>query len=344
MTNDRRSTFRYLRLAALSLALALLGSTSIASVVAQDASPEASPMAVACDSPGLPPGTPTPMDDMAMGEMDMATPMAVEEAEEDVLGTAADEATAAAIMAAIENYVACYNEGQATGDPGLYVALESSNYWESQGYATPWDYAASELESPFSSVELLGMSNAMSWDDGRVSADIEFVLGDYWYNHWRVFLVEQDGTWLWDQEAPLPPQPDVDFVSVNGINLTETTDEATGEVTYGFQSRSGSWDFVATDAIIFNITNTGVELHEAVVVQLPEGADPLGLLDGSVPSEDVTVLGGVFGLAPEQSADLTFLNLPAGTYTLLCFFPSPEGVPHAAQGMVQNFNIVEPAS
>lgn len=283
------------------------------------------------------------MDDMDMGapEGEEASPVAVEEVE--VAGTDADEATGAAIVAAIENYAACYNEGQATGDPGLYVALESADFITSQGYGTPWDRAADELGSPFPTATLLSVDNATVWDDGRVSAEVELQLGDHWYNKWRVYLVEQDGAWLWDEQSNLPPTPDVDFVSVNGINITESTDEATGEITYAFESFSGSWDFVATDAIIFNITNSGVEPHEAIVLQLPEGTDPMGILDGSVNFEDVNIIGGVFPILPETSGDLTLLNLPAGTYTMICFFPSPDGAPHAVHGMIQQFNIVEAA-
>ena len=77
MTNDRRSTFRCARLAVAALALGIFSSAGIAGVSAQDASPEASPASVACVSPGLPPGTPTPMDDMA--GMDMGSPEAMEE-------------------------------------------------------------------------------------------------------------------------------------------------------------------------------------------------------------------------------------------------------------------------
>lgn len=120
MTTDRRSTFRCARLAAAALALGIFSSAGFASVSAQDATPAASPAAVACDSPGLPPGTPTPMemaspeamDGMDMGtpaaeEEAMGTPAAVAEAEEDVTGAAADEATAATVFATVENYVAC---------------------------------------------------------------------------------------------------------------------------------------------------------------------------------------------------------------------------------------------
>jgi hypothetical protein len=28
---------------------------------------------------------------------------------------------------------------------------------------------------------------------------------------------------------------------------------------------------------------------------------------------------------------------------MICFFPGPDGAPHAAHGMIQQFNIVEPA-
>ena len=144
--------------------------------------------------------------------------------------------------------------------------------------------------------------------------------------------------------SPLPPTPNVDFVAVNGINITETTDEATGEITYAFVSFSGSWDFVATEAIVFNFTNSGAELHEAIVMQLPEGADPMGLLDGSVAVRRCHLPRWRLRHPPGGSADLTFLNLPVGTYTMICFYPAPDGAPHAVHGMVQQFNIVEPAA
>ncbi len=364
MITDRRSTFRCARLAVAALALGVFSSAGIASVGAQDAtpmaSPAASPAAVTCVSPGLPPGTPTPQDDMSgmdMGtpgaeeSMEMASPeagesteMASPEASPTETGSPADEADSATAIAVIQNYAACYNEGQATGDPGLYVVLESTTYVTSQGYVTRYDRVDDELGSPFKTAKLLSVDNVMLWGDGRISADVQVLLGPYWFNEWRVFLTKQGDTWLWDQEVSLPSHPDVDTVAVNGINITETKDESTGDITYAFVSYSGSWDFTETDAIIFNFTNSGQEAHEAILMQLPEGADPMGLLDGSVAFEDVTFIGGVFDIEPGTSADLTVVGLPVGTYTLVCFFPAPDGAPHAAHGMIQQFNIVAPAS
>jgi hypothetical protein len=297
------------------------------------------------DMAGMEMGSPEAMEGMAMGtpaaeEEAMGTPAAVAEEEEVVTGTAADEATAATIFAAVENYAACYNEGQASGDPGLYVALESTGFLETQGYTNRYNRAADEVGSPFATAELLSIDNAMVWEDGRVSADVQVLIGPYWFNEWRWFLIEEDGVWKTDEQAPLPPQPDVESVAVNGLNITETTDEASGEITYAFESYSGSWDFTESEALIFNITNSGAEAHEAIVMQLPEGADPMGILDGSLDMSQVTFYGGVFDIAPGSSADLTFLGLPVGTYTLICFFPSPDGAPHAAHGMIQQFNVV----
>lgn len=319
MTRNHRSTFRCVRLAAAALALGIFTSAGIAGVSAQDASPAATP-AVACVSPGLPPGTPTPPETgspVAMEGMDMGTPAA--EAQEDVTGTPADEATSAQAIAVLENYVACFNEGQASGDPGLYVALESTNWVASQGYATRYDRVAGEMSSPFKTAELLNAGGVMTWNDGRVSVDAQLLIGPYWYTHWRIFFAEEDGTWLYDEQANLPPTPDVDFVAVNGMNIAEVADEATGKSAPALTALSGSTDFTSSDALIFNISNALDIPYSVAVVQTPEGVDPTGLLDGSVSFDDLTIFGVANDIAPEGSGDLTLLHLPAGSYAFLAF-------------------------
>lgn len=350
------------------LAIAVVGMSGFAAVSAQDATPtsDGTPMAAECVSPGLPPGTPTPMDEgmegMDMGSPEAAAGMASPEAAEEMAspeameipevtpipeGQPADEATAAAITATLENYVACYNQGQATGDPSLYVALETANYWMYLGYPNPYDRVADEMGSPFSSATALGISDPLVYDDGRVSGDINLMLGDHWVLKQRVFLVQEDDVWKWDAEAILPPDlSDFDSVSVVGINIVETADESTGEKTYEFMFpafTAGAVTITQIEALNFTVSNTGEELHETFVLQLPEGADPLGLLDGSVPFEEITFYGGVFGIAPGQTMELALVNLEPGVYTMLCFFPGPDGAPHAANGMIAQFEIVAPA-
>lgn len=312
MTHDRRSTFRCVRLAAAALVLGIFTTAGIAGVSAQDASPEASPV-IACESPGLASGATTES---------MASP---EGAAEEATGTPADDETADAIFASVENYVACYNEGQATGDPGLYVALETANYVASQGNASREDEVTAETGSPFATMELISASDATVWSDGRASADVQIMVGDYWFNEWRWFQAEEDGIWKLDERVDLPPTPDVDFVTVNGINVNEPSAD-----TDAFISLSGSWDFPETDAIVFNVTNKGTEEHNAFILQLPEGADPAGLFDGSLDMSTVSFIAMAASIMPDENVNLVLIDLPAGTYTLV----------DASTSSAQQFNVV----
>ncbi len=315
-----------------ALALVLGGFVQSATVRAQ----EASPTATECVGPDLPPGTPTPQMEgspEAMGEMPMGTPPAEPEAEASPEpGTPADEATAAAIEATIDNYVACFN----SGDPAKYIALETENYWVNiRGSANPYDAVAGESGAPPLAAELVAVSNPMTYADGRVSADVEVILGDHWYVDYTWVFVQDGEYWKLDDEVENAPEPEGD-TAVVGVALGTPDNE------YAFVPNATS--VVQPEVLIFHATNGGQELHELVLVQLPEGADPLGLLDGSLPFEQVTFIGGVFGIPPGASQDLALVNLEPGVYTMLCFFPSPDGTPHAALGMITNFEVTAPAA
>ncbi len=327
------------------------GGISLTPASAQDASPTP----VECVSPGLPEGTPTPMDE-GMGEMDMASPEAGGEGEASPeaveipipptppTGTPAEGDVLAAIDAAARNYAACLAQGAETDDPALYVALESSNFiMNSVGTTNPHDRVASEMMDGIQSFELHDVTNHQVHEDGRVSANIHGIVDGHWLVNVLAFFVEQDGTWLYDEEHF--QNADTSFaesVTVFPIDIIETTDESSGEITYAFEFLGGS-TVTANEVITLNITNKGSELHEAAAVQLPEGADPMGILDGSVAFEDVTFLGVAYPIRPGETFDLAFVDLEPGVYTLVCFVPGPDGAPHAAHGMVAQFEVVAPA-
>ncbi|MGD9715432.1 MAG: hypothetical protein AB7V46_25770 [Thermomicrobiales bacterium] len=330
--------------------LLAIGGSGIATVTAQDASP----VAMECVSPGLPPGTPTPMDE-GMEGMDMASPEAMDEmASPEAMempemppapvGTPAEGETLAAVEAAAANYAACVNQGWATGDPSLYVALESANFiMNSTGTGNPYDRVAGEMGGPFTSFEVTDITNEQVFDDGRVGANIHGLInGTFIVNILAVF-VEEDGTWKYDEE--FFQSPDTSFasgVTVMGIDIIETTDEATGQVTYAFQFL-GAPTAVQNEVITLNVTNKGVEAHEALVMVLPEGADPMGLLDESVSFDDVQFVGFAAPIFPGETAEMAFLNLEPGVYTIVCFFPGPDGTPHIVNGMVAQFEVTAAA-
>jgi uncharacterized cupredoxin-like copper-binding protein len=289
---------------------------------------DASPVATECAAPVLPPGTPTPDDGTpeAMTGMEgmEASPEAEVPAEE---GTPADEATAAAITGAVENYAACYNSGDVTN----VIALETENYLLSEyGSANPYDAIASEEGAPPSTVELVSISNQMTYSDGRVSADVEAIVNGHWFQNLQMFFAQDGDFWKLDEEVELTPEPEGD-TAVVGVALGSADNE------YSITPNTPS--VLQSEVLIFHATNGGAEAHEMIVLQLPEGADPMGLLDGSVGFDQITFIGGVFGLAPGASQDLALVNLDPGTYTLICFFPSPDGTPHAALGMVATFTV-----
>ena len=150
--------------------------------------------------------------------------------------------------------------------------------------------------------------------------------------------LRSDLTWQWDEEGYLRPEPDVEIISASGVNISETVDESMGQTTYEFTFLTSS-TLTQAEALIFTITNSGSELHEAVVFQLAEGTDPLGVLDGSVAFEDVDFYGALAPIFPGETRNLALLNLEPGTYTLICFLPGPDGVPHAVNGMIAQFEV-----
>jgi hypothetical protein len=115
---------------------------------------------------------------------------------------------------------------------------------------------------------------------------------------------------------------------------------------YTFQGIPGS---LKPGITIFELTNTGAELHEASIVRI-KGKEPVHeLLD--LPEKQlekkVTFLGT--GFAEQGGTDHAYVDLKPGRYAAVCFLPvgstdeasaeSSQGAPHAAEGMVAEFTV-----
>jgi hypothetical protein len=304
------------------IAASLVGSLSLVSspvALAQDASPEASPSA-ACVPGEISTGS------AATPE---ASPMASPVAEAEPVGTPADEETTAAATAFIENIKACVD------DPAAIATLVTPNLVMQQGgYATVEEALADGLftELPFGGMEVMQVT---SYDNGAVGVEVQYQQTQYQVVAEEWWLVMEGDAWKLDQIENETADVEGDTAAV-GVNLLE--------VEGGYEIAPNRENVLETEVLILQAINPAenVELHELVVVQLPEGADPLGLLDGTVAFEDIVFVGVVANIAPGESADMTLVGLPAGKYTLLCFFPSefdPEA-PHAAHGMVAEFEVL----
>jgi hypothetical protein len=87
----------------------------------------------------------------------------------------------------------------------------------------------------------------------------------------------------------------------------------------------------------FNFLVKGKEPHHGIMVRLEEGKTFQDLAaamksDGPPPAW-AHLDGGMMIGDPEQGSNVTMALTP-GSYALICFIPSADGVPHAAKGMV----------
>lgn len=316
-------------------------------VLAQDATPGATPAAT-CTAPALPPGAPsTPMAaaSPAMDNMNMATPAAAASPTPPPAATPADEATSAAIVAAAENVVACGNSDNFEG----LAALMTANFMEQNFQTTnPYDVVEGLKSNGGQHFGNFTTSNPVTYADGSVGIDVNYMQGQYQVvaEHWM--LVKNGDTWMLDSLKTMTPTTDLD-TAVMGVDLAGAKDAKTGKMTYSitparFDATKGETDMPASPAIDLHGRNLlpGAENHEIVVLQLPAGATPADVFSGKVKESDVKFIGQV-SVPSGTEADLLLVNLPAGEYWLACFVTGPDGQPHAMNGMTSKL-VITPAS
>ena len=102
------------------------------------------------------------------------------------------------------------------------------------------------------------------YDDGRVSANIHAIFNGKWLVNILAFFTQEQGAWLFDEQpSSVLIRQLAAGVTVVGIDIIETTDESTGAVTYAFQFL-GAPTVTQNEVITLNVTNKGVEAHEAM--------------------------------------------------------------------------------
>jgi len=293
--------------------MALGGGSLVA--LAQDASPAASP------SGNCAPGT---MSTGMATPTDMATPAA------EPTGSEADEATTAAAQAFVDNAKSC------ASDPDALATLVTPNLVKTLGGYDSIEAAQKDgffTDAPFGNATTGAVT---SYDDGSVGIEVKYMQTEYQAVQEEWILVQANGEWKLNNIHPETPEIDGDSAAV-GVNLNET-----GDGQYSIEPNASS--VVQTDVIILQAisADTNKEPHMLVVFQVPEGMTAADVAAGKVSEQDTTFIGGVQGVMPGTSQDLTLVNLPAGKYVLACFVTGPDGKPHAMNGMVTDFEVTAP--
>ncbi|MDP9368966.1 MAG: hypothetical protein M3Q03_11920 [Chloroflexota bacterium] len=312
-TSDRGTMLSAVRSLGLAAALlAMLGLSGTRAAFAQEdiASPVASPTTGDCvANEGEPPA-------MTAEE---ATPAAGEEATEPE-GTPVEGEEADAAIAAIENFVHCYN----AGDFESVLTLVTDNFIETELGFADRDEAAEMMGEMMEAEQvpqftLLSADNVQSYDDDRLSVDAVYLQGEYQYVDSTIFLVMNDDDELFlDAESYNLPQPEGDSTVV-GVSIADDTtplafDQAADEET-------GNRTITPFEVINIFVTNSGAEAHNIVVLRTEEGAVGTPVAEGGVPEGDEFV--GQLMLDPGEQATMALLNLPEGEYVI--FDPAVEG-------------------
>jgi hypothetical protein len=100
-------------------------------------------------------------------------------------------------------------------------------------------------------------------------------------------------------------------------------------------------DLLTGGVVTFEMANIGGLPHEFAFGRLEEGTEPEDVLTAIQQGKEprgVEDLAGVPALSPQGETSMT-RELDPGTYGFVCFFPSPEGDPHVAHGMIKFFEV-----
>jgi uncharacterized cupredoxin-like copper-binding protein len=134
--------------------------------------------------------------------------------------------------------------------------------------------------------------------------------------------------------------------------VTTAEPSGTGARTIAITGQDYAFEVPATiegGLIEISFTNAGKEAHFAGLAKVAEGktfddvkavltAPPPGTPpSGPPPFEE---FAGAATVDPGLKGNATF-NLPAGSYALFCALPAPDGVPHAAKGMITPLTVTE---
>jgi len=244
---------------------------------------------------------------------------------------------AAAIATSEPREVEAQEEGAIEATVGAVVnawnARDVGNFvsfWTDQGFEAEFGFSKSDLQEV---AAIIGDPPIVEHTvenivitDGTATAEIMLSFGVFSQSEQWTFVLD-GGKWQIDDTMVSAPEIPSGATVVD-VQLDE----------YEFIFDPSS--IAAGDSVAFPIENIGAEAHEFVLLRLTTDAPLLELLE-SEEEEPPGVEFMAFAEADpgESNAAIPTQPLEAGRYGVVCFFPSPDGTPHAFLGMVAEFNV-----
>ena len=138
-----------------------------------------------------------------------------------------------------------------------------------------------------------------------------------------------------DAESPLTEETGSDTESSEAEGTENVVPVDMTEYEFGMP------DSITGGVVTFEATNVGGLPHEMAFGKI-EGDrdldDVMAALEGGEPPPWFSDVAGIPVLTPGVTASMT-RELEEGRYVFLCFLPTPEGEPHAVEGMVKVFEV-----
>lgn len=230
---------------------------------------------------------------------------------------------------------ACLSDGEAE----LVATLVTERYL-GQLYAGDMplprdDYLALAAELDPVPTEIRTVTDVATDGDDRATAAVTSVVGrQLLVSRWtyrRAPASEREGDqsrWQVEREEPLPFEPPADApeLAVTIADYSFSLDETT----------------VTGPDVVLAGRNSGDQDHELLVLRLDDGLTTQDLLRGTGPGlPDGVAYIGQATVPVAERVDLVLVDLEPGTYTLVCLFLTPDGIPHLALGMEAAFTVAE---
>ena len=215
------------------------------------------------------------------------------------------------------------------GDAAAFLKL-----WTDQGLMDEFGFASRE-EAEQVLPEFIGEPpiEFISIDDVRVfsgnaSAEVQLAFGGFLERFRQDFLF-LDQRWQFHTSKDLSPVPPAG-TKVVGMKLVE----------YAFVYDKAQ---MAQGNVALGVRNAGVEEHEVALVRLNTSKsldEVLQTAEPDAPPEGIELVGVFAPIVPGQQIDIVLTEpLSAGRYAFVCFFPAPDGTPHAFLGMRSEFTV-----
>ena len=154
----------------------------------------------------------------------------------------------------------------------------------------------------------------------------------------------------WVAFSPAPGTPATFTVTAADSSVSDPGVTADVEVTMQGMAFLGLGESLAAGPQVWKVANAGPQPHLMTFSPVPPGTTQAQFLDMIVGSMSATPTGGPAGeIPPTTGGTATLANgqeiylaldIPAGTYGAVCFFPDRDtGAPHVMLGMAQVFMV-----